>query len=715
MSLELLLEIGCEEIPAKFVSRALAELPDAVKAKLAAARLSHAGVSVMGTPRRLAILVHGLEETQPDLREDVVGPPVGAAFGPDGAPTKAGIGFAQKNGVDPATLEQREVPGKKGLYAVAKRHIVGQATRELLPEVLAAIVGGITWAKSMRWGWGETAFVRPVQWIVALYDGEVVPFSWGGVSSGRQSRGHRFLAAGAVDIATPAGYVEAMRRAFVIVDPEARRNVVVSELSRLERSTGLRVRPDDELIEEVVQLGEYPVGVSGQFDPAFLVVPEEMIITSMRNNQRYFAMEDAEGVLSPRFVTMMATVVKDPAVVEAGNQRVLASRLSDARFFFTEDQKKPLGEWGKKLNNVVFQAKLGEAARTIGHKVERIVEITDALAQRVTADAQVAHRAAELCKCDLTTAAVGEFPELQGVMGMHYALRQDEGEPVARAISEHYLPKGQGGALPSTVEAALVALADRIDTLVGCFATGLAPTGSADPLGLRRAAIGVLQILLDRGPGSARFAQAGDGNGFPLTITELIKQGAAAFEGAVPFGHEASQELYDFFRARLRGILTDEGLPAQDVDAALDAGLFATEPCDARLRARALGSVPPEARAVWKRISNILDDARAKKIEISGTVYPERFVAEGNPEHRLWDAFSGVQAELKTALEARDYPAVFRTLVQLQPAVAAFFDKGGVMVMDPDPALRDNRLSLLSSIASPFANVADLRQLGAAS
>lgn len=711
MSVELLLEIGCEEIPAKFTTRALAELPDMMTSRLAAARLTHSGVSVMGTPRRLAIIVRGLAETQPDLREEVVGPPVGAAFGPDGAPTKAGIGFAQKNGVDPATLEKREVPGKKGLYAVAQRHVVGQATRELLPELLAGIVGGIAWPKSMRWGWGEAAFVRPVQWLVALYGGEVVPFSWGGVTAGRNSYGHRFLAPGAVEISSAAGYVEAMRRAFVIVDPEARRNVVVGELSRLERSTGLKVRPDDALIDEVVQLGEYPVGVCGQFDPAFLTVPEEVIVTSMRNNQRYFAMEDGEGKLAPRFVTMMATVVKEPSVVEAGNQFVLASRLSDARFFFTEDQKKSLSEWGKKLDHVVFQAKLGDGAKTIGDKIRRTVKIVDALAERVACDAKIAHRAAELAKCDLATANVGEFPELQGVMGMHYARLQHEGDGVANAIVEHYMPKGQGAQLPASVEGALVALADRIDTLVGCFATGLSPSGSADPLGLRRAAIGVLQILLDRGPGSSRFVE---GAGFPLTTTELIKLGAAAFEGKVAFGHDASQELYDFFRARLRGILTDEGLPVQDVDAALGAGQYATEPCDARLRARALGSVPAAAREVWKRISNILDDARAKKIEISGTVHPERFVAEGNAEHRLWSAYSAARGDLDAALAARDYAAVFRILVQLQPAVAAFFDKGGVMVMDPDPALRDNRLSLLSAIASPFANVADLRQLGGA-
>lgn len=702
MSLELLLEIGCEEIPARFVSRALAELPALVESKLAAARLAHSGVSVMGTPRRLAIFVRGLAETQPDLREEVVGPPVSAAFGPDGAPTKAGIGFAQKNGVDPAALQKREVAGKKGLYAVAERHVVGQATRGLLPELLAGIVGGISWPKSMRWGWGEAAFVRPVQWLVALHGGEVIPFSWGGVTAGRQSRGHRFLAPGAVELGSPEGYLEAMRRAFVIVDPEVRKNVIAGELLRIERATGCKVRPDDELIDEVVQLGEYPVGVCTDFPAEFLIVPEEVIVTAMRTHQRYFAME-RDGKLTNRFVTMMATVVKDPTVVEAGNQYVLASRLSDARFFFTEDQKKPLEEWGKKLETVVFQARLGEAEKTTGRKRQRIVALARALAAAVpSCDARVVERAATLCKCDLATGSVGEFPELQGVMGMHYARLQGEGEAVAQAIAEHYYPKGQGAALPSTIEAAIVALADRLDTLVGCFTVGLAPSGSADPFALRRAAIGVLQILL----------KWGDVPGMSL-LGDCLSFAARSYGGELQgkFGAEKIDvSLIAYFQTRLRALLIDEeGLAVQDVHAVVSQDAVRNVQLkELRARAREVGKVPEEARAVFKRIANILDDAETKGHHPPAEVDEAAFVAD--TERNLWKKYT--ELDFAAVAGSDDYAGSFAKLRELGPTVAAFFDKGGVMVMDPDPRLRDNRLALLHKIREPYAQIVDFRLLG---
>jgi glycyl-tRNA synthetase beta chain len=710
MSADLLLELGCEEIPAKLVTHALAELPQTMATRLAAARLTHSGVVALGTPRRLAVIVRGLVDRQPDLREEVVGPPASAAFAADGTASKAGLGFAAKNGVDASALTQREVAGKKGLYAVAERHVVGQATRDLLPELLSALISGISWAKSMRWGWGETSFVRPVQWLVALYGGEVVRFSWAGMTSGRQSRGHRFLAPGALDLAAPESYVETLRRSFVIVDQEARRNVVRGELARIERDTGLRVRPDEALIDEVAQLGEYPVGVCGQFDPAFLEVPAEVIVTAMRTHQRYFAMEDRAGQLAPRFVTMMATVVKDPAIVEAGNQRVLAARLSDARFFFAEDQKTALADWGAKLASVVFQAKLGEAAKTLGEKVRRIGALTTELSGSIAgADVAVIRRAAALCKCDLATGIVGEFPELQGVMGMHYARRQGEGDAVALAIAEHYWPKGQGGALPSTVEGAVIALADRIDTLVGCFAVGLVPSGSADPFGLRRAAIGVLQLLLDRGGEGEREIQ-----GFP-SLTFAVQCAQAAYGQTLPVSDAARSALMDFFKVRLRGLFLEEGLAAQDIDAVLatvEAGHGAEPPlAQLRNRARAVGAVPAQARAVFKRIANILDDAAGKGHLGTGPVSDSAFVAD--VERTLWQTYQALG--IAAVAESSDYAASFAKLRDLGPAVAAFFDKGGVMVMDPDPALRSNRLALLHRIREPYQRIVDFRLLGGSS
>jgi len=713
---ELVFEIGCEEIPARMLARAIADLPGLVRARLDAARLPCRDIVAVGTPRRLTVIVRGLAERQPDLRERVVGPPAGAAFGPDGAPTKAALGFAAKNGVDPATLERGPVDGKKGDYVIATRFVPGQPTLEVLPALLAGLCGALPWPKAMRWGWSEVAFVRPVHWLLALWGAEVVPVAWAGLTAGRTSRGHRFLAPDAFALTRAEDYAARLREAFVIVDPAARREVIAAELGRVERETGDKVRPDAGLLDEVTNLCEYPVAVWGAFDRAFLEVPEEAIVTAMRNHQRYFAMEDAAGALANRFVTIAGTVTRDGAVVRAGNQRVIASRLSDARFFFGEDRRKDLDGLRTKLDDVVFQAKLG-AARSTGDKVRRIVGIVDALAGRVASelDGRLAHRAAELCKSDLLTGMVGEFPELQGIMGMHYARHQlreepdwkDHADAVGLAIAEHYMPRGAGAALPTTIAGVLVGIADRIDTLVGCFGTGLEPSGSADPYGLRRAANAILAVNLDLGPGGARHATVGQGGGFPLGLDLMIELAAEQFAGKVEITDTDCGELREFFRGRLRTLLLDEGLAAADIDAAL--GVDFDDVCDARLRARALAVVPAAAREVFKRIANILDDAHHKGLTISGDVQPDRFVADDNVEHRLWRARTDVADRLERAAATGAYRDMFAILVELQPTVAAFFDKGGVMVMDPDPALRDNRLSLLDAVLRPFARIADFR------
>jgi glycyl-tRNA synthetase beta chain len=703
MPADLLFEIGCEEIPAKMLAKALAELPAAVEHKLSAARLPWTAVRALGTPRRLAVIVKGLAERQPDLDEEVVGPPVSAAFAPDGSLTKAGQGFAAKNGVAPESLVKKEVPGKKGVYVVARRHVLGHETRALLPGLLRELAAEIPWPKSMRWGWSETTFVRPVQWLVAIYGGEVVGLEWAGMVAGRKSRGHRFLSSpgghpgdstsgGWIEIASADKYVDTLREAHVVVDPDARRDLVRAELARLEKETGFRVRPDAGLLEEVIHLGEYPVGVSGKFDPAFLEVPEEIIVTAMRTHQRYFAMEDAQGKLAPRFVTMMATIVKDPAVVARGNEYVIASRLADAKFFFTEDRKKTFDQWNARLEGVVFQAKLGDGAKTIGNKIQRIVGIVEALG-----GSPVAKLAARYCKSDLASHAVGEFPEVQGIMGRHYAKLAGLGDEVAAVIDQHWWPKGQGAALPQTDDAALVALADRMDTIVGCFAVGLEPSGSADPFGLRRAAIGIWQILLDRGFGQhyARLRQAAE--------AQLAAQGVTLAD---------PRPLDEFFRARLRGIFVEQGIPPQDADAALAQDF--RDPVDARARALACARISKEAREVFKRVANILDDARAKQIVPGDRPDPALFVQEGNVEHKLFAAIRQARLHETAARDRRDYAAVFESLERLRPTVAAFFDRGGVMVMDPDPKLRDNRLALLNWFITPYMAIADFRLLAGA-
>jgi glycyl-tRNA synthetase beta chain len=720
MSADLLFEIGCEEIPAKMLARQLEDLPKLVEQRLAAARLSHEGVRVLGTPRRLAMIVKGLADRQPDLNEEVVGPPIGAAFAADGTLTKAGQGFAAKNGVDPKALQKREVAGKKGQYVVAVRNVVGQDTRGLLPALLADIAGAIAWPKSQRWGWTETTFVRPVQWLVALYGGEVVPLAWAALTAGRLSRGHRFLANTTIEIANADAYVSALRAAYVVVDPDARRELVRAELSRLETETGLRVRPDDALLAEVIHLGEYPVGVSGEFDPSFLEIPEEIVVTSMRTHQRYFAMENpATGRLANRFATLMATVVKDPKIVQEGNQKVIASRLSDGKFFVSEDRKKKsFDAWNTKLDAVVFQAKLGANAKTIGNKVRRLETIVETVATFASTDTGesfdigAAKRAAQVCKADLASLAVGEFPELQGVMGRHYAHDFGEIDPVADAIDHHWWPKGQGAALPPSPIGGLLALADRMDTIVGCFAVGLEPSGSADPFGLRRAAIGIWQILLGRPEWSALWTPL-----FASAALALQSQGVEVVpapwlvEGRSRTRDEnAKDAIEDFFRGRLRGILVDGGIPAQDVDAALAQDF--RDPTDARARALACAKISKEAREVFKRVANILDDARQKKIEIGAAPLPLLFVAD--VERNLHASVAAAQDSEKSVRASRDYPAVFESLEKLRPTVAQFFDKGGVMVMDPDHKLRDNRLALLNWFIEPYLRIADFRLLAGA-
>ncbi|MCA9680233.1 MAG: glycine--tRNA ligase subunit beta, partial [Myxococcales bacterium] len=634
------------------------------------------------------------------------------AFGADGAPTKAALGFAAKNGVDPAALEQAEVEGKKGLYVVANRHVVGRPATEVLPAALEALIAAVPWPKSMRWGWGELGFVRPVHWLVCLLGGEVLPLRYAGASAGRTSRGHRFLAPGPIELTGADGYADALRAAFVVVDVAARRDLISAELRRVEVELGAVVRPDPELLAEVTNLVEYPVAVAGGFAPDYLEVPEEVIVTAMRTHQRYFAVQRpdaAGGGLAPRFVTIAGTVVRDAAVVAAGNERAVSPRLADAQFFFREDRKKPLADHGAALADVVFLAKLG----TVGAKIARVAAVAAGVAVdhlgADRGDLRVAdvERAARLAKADLATGVVGEFPELQGVMGGHYARLGGEPEAVWRAIPDHYRPRGAGDELPASEVGAIVGIADRIDTIVGCFAVDLEPTGSADPFGLRRAALAILQILLDRGPGGARHQP---GTGWPLGVDALITRAAHHLRAA---GIEVTPtdvgEVREFFRARLRGILIDEGIAAQDVDAALGAGW--DDPCDARLRARDLAVVPREAREVFKRIANILDDAAEKGLTIGGDVDPGRFVADDNVEHRLWRAVEAAAPRLDEAVAAHAYRRMFAVLVELQPAVAAFFDRGGVMVMDPDPTLRDNRLSLLQRLLRPFAQVADFRQL----
>lgn len=684
---DLLLEIGTEEIPAGFLSRALVDLQKLAEERFAAQRLVHGEIRTLGTPRRLALAVRDLAERQTDVSEVVTGPPAKAAFDAEGKPTKAAAGFAQKLGVPLEALTVVEVPGK-GAYVAARREERGGDTRALLPRLLVDLVRGIPWKKSMRWGTLDEAFVRPVHWIVALYGGEVVPLEMFGVRSGRKTRGHRFLAPGEIPLdGTLADYQSKLRKAFVVVDPAVRKTDVEAELARVETEVaGARVRPDPELLDEVTNLVEYPRAVRGSFDPRFLDVPAEVIVSAMRSHQRYFAMEKPDGGLASSFVTIAGTLVADEGVVRHGNERVLAARLADARFFFDEDRKIRLEEHARLLSGVVFQAKLG----TMGEKVERLVR--SPLPGLVGIDAAKFERAARLCKADLVTKMVGEFPDLQGVMGRHYALHQGEDVEVADAIVEHYLPRGASDRLPQGALGAALGIADRMDTIVGCFAVGLAPTGSTDAFGLRRAALAVLNVLLARG--------------WSVGLGVLVDAAARELLGKISWTEDRRREVLEFFATRLRGLLVDQrGLPPDCVDAALAAG-FEDVP-DALNRAQAVARLRErpdfEPLAItFKRVANIL-----KGVSAPGEVDEKRLIHRS--EIALWNAFQGVRATVDRHLSAREYDAALRELGGLKPFVDKFFDD--VLVMDPDPEIRRNRLALLGAIGAAFLRIADFQKL----
>lgn len=698
MPTDLLFEIGTEEIPAGFLARALRQLVEQFTRELEAARLACGSIRTMGTPRRLTTTVVGVADRQPDLREQVVGPPARVAFDADGAPTKAAIGFAKRNGVAVAELTRTEVVGKKGEYVVCERQEPGRAASDVLPDVLYRIVSSVPWAKSMRWADGEDSFVRPMHWMLALFGQDIVPVSFAGVTSGRMSRGHRFLSPDVFELtdASADAYVAALRERYVIVDPDVRKQMIAEQLEHLvtdlkmsETDAGsVRIREDGELLDEVTHLVEYPKALCGVFDESFLEVPEEVIVSAMRTHQRYFAVERTDGTLINRFVTIAGTVATDMDVVTRGNQRVLAARLSDARFFFLEDRKKTLDEHARALNVVVFQSDLG----SIGDKVRRVGKTAAALAAEVGVATDQVARANGLSKADLVTQMVYEFPDLQGVMGAHYARLSGEPADVSDAIREHYLPRGADDELPSSPVGAVLAIADRIDTLVGCFAVGLAPTGSSDPYGLRRAALGILSILVERG--------------WAVPLSMLVQAAASNLKDTVDVRDEHKEEVLEFLRKRLEGQLADHGA-ADCIEAVLSAGFDYVPDVLARTAAitglRKRPDFEPLAVA-FKRVANIL---KGKSKAELGDADPELFSEEQETE--LWHAFCDIERQSAFYLNKGDYLGALTVLAELRAPVDRFFD--AVLVMDEDARVRENRLALLGSIHATFNRIADFRQL----
>jgi glycyl-tRNA synthetase beta chain len=686
MSKELFLEIGTEEIPAGFLPKAMADMKNLITKELEQARIPFDDIKTMATPRRLLLVVTGLSAEQPDAEITAMGPARGIAFGPDGAPTKAAQGFARGQGVDVASLQI--VKTEKGEYIAAVKKETGRPTAELLPAILPRLMGNIPFKKSMHWGDFDVRFARPIHWIVALFDGIVVPFSFGPIQSGDSSRGHRFMADSSFPVRDFSHYLEECRTHFVIPDPQERKEIIRREVEQAAVAAGGRLLPDEGLLEEVTYLVEYPSVVRGTFPADFLEVPKEVLITSMRSHQRYFSIADSDGKLMPGFITVNNTLTENPEVVVKGNERVLRARLSDARFFFEEDKKVPLAERVKSLNSVVYQQKLG----TSFEKMERFRSIARGLAEQLapTVTEQVC-RAAWLCKADLVTGMVGEFPEVQGIMGREYALLQGEAPEVALAIAEHYLPTQAGGVLPSSPIGAIVSMADKLDSICGCFGVGLIPTGAADPYALRRAALGIIAIILNRG--------------YRLSLTALIERSLSLLEPKLTRPkEEVAADVREFFRGRFVNLQSGD-FPGDAVEAAVAVGYDDMVDAKARIAAVAQFKSHPDFQALavgFKRAANIV------KKGVDTPVDPALFTDPAEGE--LCQAFAGVRSSVEEKVKDQAYLDALTLIATLRGPIDTFFEK--VMVMAEDEQVRTNRLALLTGIARLVGGIADFSRLG---
>ncbi|MEI6208371.1 MAG: glycine--tRNA ligase subunit beta [Desulfuromonadales bacterium] len=682
---ELFLEIGSEEIPAGFIPRAMSEMEAIITRELTNARLSFGELKTLGTPRRLALLVKGIPSVQPDAEITATGPSRKAAYDADGKPTRAAEGFARGQGVD--VTELKIISTDKGEYLAVTRQETGRPAHLILAEVLPKLVAEIPFRKSMRWGDLDVRFARPVHWIVALFDGSVVPFTFGNIASGAVSRGHRFMADTSFPVRDYAHYLEECERHFVIPDPERRKEIIRRETHRVAETAGGRLRPDEGLLEEVTYLAEYPSAVAGTFPPEFLKVPKEVLITSMRSHQRYFSILNADGDLLPGFITINNTLTEDPSVVIKGNERVLRARLSDARFFYEEDQKTRLDERVEALKKVVYQQKLG----TSFEKMERFRALAEGLAANLNPDVRIqTARAAWLCKADLVSGMVGEFPEVQGIMGREYALLEGEHADVANAIAEHYLPIQAGGDLPASDIGAFVSIADKLDTICGCFGVGLIPTGAADPYALRRATIGIISIILDRG--------------YRLSLLSLITASLELLAAKLNRPQEqVASDVLEFFRARFINLLGNTFAP-DAVEAAIAVGF--DDLVDVKVRIAALAEFKTHAdfeplSIAFKRVGNIIKEGVEKPVDTS--------LFEDSAEGALYEALQMVKSSVDEKIVSGAWLDALTEIATLRGPVDSFFDR--VMVMAEDQRVRANRLALLTSIARMIGRIADFSRV----
>jgi glycyl-tRNA synthetase beta chain len=686
MAKDLLLEIGTEEVPARFLPPALEEMAASFRKMLDAERIGVEEILTWGTPRRLALMAREVAEAQAEVETEEIGPPKAVAFDAAGQPTPAAQGFAKKQGVAVSDLIEVDTP--RGVYLALKKSTTGRPTAERLPELLPGFILGLSFPKSMHWGSETITFARPIHWILARYGGAVVPFKLGDVASGGFTRGHRFLAPQAVEVADGQAYVATLNAAKVIVDQAERRALLEQELVQAAAGVQGEVVPNPGLLEENTFLVEYPSMVVGNFEDKFLALPDEVLITSMREHQRYFSLRGKDGRLLPHFIAVNNTLTRDPNVVRQGHERVIRARLSDAMFFYQEDAKVPLANRVDALKGVVFHSLLG----TSYEKMERFRELAAALARELAPDLELSVRqAATLCKADITTEMVGEFPSLQGVMGRIYAGLSGEAPEVAEALFTHYLPRHADDELPPDRIGALVSLADRLDTICGCFGVGLSPTGTADPYGLRRHALAVIRILRSQE--------------LHLDLAATVAAALELLKSKISRGiEETALEVLDFIQTRLQHLLLTEGFDHETITAVLAADW--RDVVDAADKVRALHDFRqspefPSLALAFKRVINIAQAAEAGEIDTG--------IFQHGEENILLQSTKVMEGQVTKALEQRNYPEVCRALASLRGPVDAFFDK--VLVMAEDPHLRRNRLALLVRISQTFLKMADFSKI----
>lgn len=702
-----LFEIGCEEIPAGMIPRAAQELKVLLEKYFSAHALldsSSAGQSIetFGAPRRLVAITRNVLLRQKDSTREVIGPPKSVAFDNVGAPTRAAQSFAEKQGISISELKFVTTP--KGECLAAVQTIRGRAASEILSEILPQVIQEISWPRSMYWtGAAGSRFIRPIRWIVALLAGKVVRVNFADVIAGNRSEGHRFLGEGSIPVSSPEEYETKLKKNFVLVRPEARRKKIESEIQALCSRNHLSTHEDPQLLQMVTYLNEYPTVISGDFDPAFLSLPDEILITVMRDHQKYFALESRNGELAPHFLAVINLPRDAKGLVRAGHERVLRARFADARFFWETDQKVRLADYLSKLAAVTYESRLG----SYRDKVERMRAIARWLAEQwfssgvTQADVAGSDRAAELSKCDLITEMVGEFPELQGVVGGLYARAQGEPEEIAWAVYDHYKPVGLDDPLPRNLTGCTVSFADKLDSLVACFAVGAIPTGSSDPFALRRAALGIIKVILEKK--------------LPLSLAAAVSAAARTLHEHPPRiqgGAELEKQVLDFLLERARFILREKhGFAYDEINAAFAAG--ADNLSDAVDRVAAIRAIRHtrdfvSLAAAFKRIRNILEKSAGKADRAQAAVNPGLF--REAPERELFAAAQKIGERSTQLRKARQYRQALETISGLRPSVDLFFDK--VLVMAEEEDVRRNRIALLGGLLKEFSTIADFSEIG---